>query len=549
MWYTKEKTRGTTLKKLYHNGNILTMDKSSPRAEAILVEDGVIAAVGSLEEIENIADEAERIDLDGKTLMPAFVDGHSHVIMFGAMLAKCDLSECRSFDDILETISEYREKKGLTHGEKINCYGYDLSLLKEGRHPTAEVLDRLGCDNPIGCTHASLHMGVYNTAAMRGAGLDDSYTFSGSGAVGRYEDGRLNGYFEEGARRVMAEYMAQGTENDFEESYLLAERCYFENGITTIQDGGNVKEDRLKKIKKLENEGKITADLVLYLEPRLKDSGFWDRAFNILGANGRTEHVKIGGVKIVLDGSPQAKTAWMSKPYENEESYCGYPNLKDETVYNVLKKASDAGLQVLAHCNGDAASEQYITAWEKVVSENPEAVKIRPVMIHAQTVRYDQLDRMAKTGMIPSFFIGHTYFWGDTHLQNFGDERGRKISPVRAALERGMYPSFHQDSPVTKPNMLHSIWCAVNRITRSGKVVGEENRIDIYDALIVATNGGAYTYFEENKKGILKPGAIADLIILDNDPTSVEPMNIKDIKVLRTIKCGKTVFDINDSNK
>lgn len=524
------------MKTLYHNGKILTMDKSSPRIDALLIDNGVISAVGNFKDIEAMADpETLKVDLSGKTLMPAFVDGHSHVVMFGAMLTRCDLSECKSFDEILDTISEYRINNGLTHGEKINCHGYDLSLLKEGRHPTTEVLDRLGFDNPIGCTHASLHMGVYNTVAMRGAGIDDSYEFSGSGVVGRDENGHLNGYFEEGARRVMSEYMSRGAKDNFEESYLAAEKYYLENGITTIQDGGNVKEDKLLKFRKLADDGKLTADVVLYLEPRLRDPEFWDNALLIVGKN-YDNHVKIGGVKMVLDGSPQAKTAWMSNPYENEAEYRGYPNLKDETVYAVLDRASKKGLQVLAHCNGDASAEQYISAWERVVSEDPEAKKIRPVMIHAQTVRYDQLERMAKTNMIPSFFVGHTYFWGDTHLKNFGYERGSRISPVRAALEIGLYPNFHQDSPVTKPNMLHSIWCAVNRITRSGDVIGDENRIDVYDALIAATNGGAYAYFEENTKGILKPGAVADLIILDNDPTEINPMKIKDIKVLETIK-------------
>ena len=478
--------------------------------------------------------------------MPAFVDGHSHVVMYGSMLNKCDLSECRSFDEILSAISDFRIENNLVHGEKISCYGYDLSIIKEGTHPTAAVLDKLCVDNPIGCTHASFHMGVYNTVAMKAAGIDDSYTFTGSGVVGRDSEGHLNGYFEEGARRVMSEFMARGSNESFENSFLRAQECYLKNGITTIQDGGNVKEEKLERYKALAEKGKIIADVVLYLEPRLKDSAFWQRALSIIGKGSYQNHVKIGGVKMVLDGSPQAKTAWMSEPYERDGEYRGYPNLKDETVYAVLKKGAEENMQVLAHCNGDAAAEQYVSAWERVVSQNSLASGIRPVMIHAQTVRYDQLDRMANTGMMCSFFVGHCYYWGDTHLKNFGTERGSKISPVKAAIKRGVSFNFHQDSPVTKPNMLHSIWCAVNRVTRSGKVVGTENKIDVYDALIAATNGGAYAYFEEDKKGILSSGAVADLIILDNDPTTVDPMKIKDIRVLETIKDGVVVYRIGN---
>ena len=534
-------------KVLYYNGSILTMIKSYPRTEAVLTEDSKILAIGKLAELETLIDEqTERVDLCGKTLMPAFVDGHSHVVMHGSMLNKCNLSECRSFDEILSTISDFRIKNNLVHGEKISCYGYDLSIIKEGTHPTAAVLDRLGVDNPIGCTHASFHMGVYNTVAMKAAGIDDSYTFVGSGVVGRDTNGKLNGYFEEGARRVMSDFMSKGCNESFSDNFLRAQECYLKNGITTIQDGGNVKESKLENYRVLAESGKIIADIVLYLEPRLKDPTFWQRALSIIGKETYKNHVKIGGVKMVLDGSPQAKTAWMSEPYVGEQEYRGYPNLKDETVYAVLKKGIAENMQVLAHCNGDAAAEQYLTAWERIVTEEPDAKNLRPVMIHAQTVRYDQLNRIAQNGMVCSFFVGHCYYWGDTHLKNFGRSRGSRISPIRAAMDRKVPLNFHQDSPVTQPNMLHSIWCAVNRITRSGNVIGEENRVEVYDALIAATNGGAYTYFEEASKGILAAGAVADLIILDNDPTAIDPMKIKDIKVLRTIKDGRVVYSVEN---
>ena len=200
-----------------------------------------------------------------------------------------------------------------------------------------------------------------------------------------------------------------------------------------------------------------------------------------------------------------------------------------------MRRAAEHGLQPIAHCNGDAASEQFLSVWEKLYQEDPRRAALRPVMVHAQTVGYDQLARMAKCGMMASFFVGHCFYWGDTHLKNFG-ERGWRISPVAQALAEGVPFNFHQDSPVTPPDMLHSIWCAVNRMTRNGICIGEENRISCYDALIAATQGGAYAYFEEDTKGILKPGAAADLVILSEDPTAVSPDRIKDIKIDRTIK-------------
>lgn len=528
-------------KTLYYNGSILTMDRQAPRAAALLVEDGIIRAVGALERIKALAGSAEWVDLDGRALMPAFVDAHSHVISTGSALQKCDLGACKSFDEILQAIRAFREAHGLTHGEWINCRGYDLALLREGTHPTAALLDSLGSDNPIGCMHASLHMGVFNTVAMRRCGIDDGYSYEGGGLVGRDENGHLNGYFEEGAKDALLAVMNKESGGSFVENFLAAQAYYFRYGVTTVQDGASVREERLEDYRRLAATGKLQADVRLYLSSRMEDATFWDRAKAML--QGCDRRVRIGGVKIFLDGSPQARTAWMREPYAHtDDGYCGYPMMTDGAVQAVAERAEREGMQLLAHCNGDAAAEQFIAGYERALQKRGGRTSLRPVMIHAQTVGYDQLDRMAKIGMMPSFFVGHCYYWGDAHLHNFGSERGRRISPVRAAMERGLPYSFHQDSPVTPPDMLHSVWCAVNRITRSGAVVGEENKIDVYDALIGVTRGAAYAYFEEDVRGVLRPGAVADLVILDRDPTAVPPMEIKDIRVLQTIKGGVCVF-------
>lgn len=167
---------------------------------------------------------------------------------------------------------------------------------------------------------------------------------------------------------------------------------------------------------------------------------------------------------------------------------------------------------------------------------------LRPVMIHCQTVRDDQLERMATLSMIASIFVGHVWYWGDVHVKNFGPERGNHISPAKSALDRGVVVNFHQDTPVTKPDMLHSVWCAVNRISRTGNVIGEEQAVDVYDALRAVTVNAAYQYFEEDTKGSIETGKRADLVILDRSPLDVEPMDIRDIKVLETIKDGESIY-------
>lgn len=531
------------MKTLYFGGSILTMDKTRPRAEALLTQDGYIIAVGDLVELEKLSEGSERIDLCGHTLMPSFIDGHGHMSGMGFSVAfRCDLTGTKDFDDMLERIRSFRRERNLVNGEVINCRGYDPNEMKEGKHPNAAVLDRLGFSNPIICVHVSGHMLVCNTIAMNICGITDDYEFPEGGYAQRDENGHLTGYFEEDAKNPILDRFGQYTDEQFEKAVADIQDYYLSRGITTIQDGSGYGADRLACFKRLADSGRLKADVVVYISPF--DKELWNAATAKCGNRKYKNRLKIGGIKLMLDGSPQAKTAWLRQPYEGDkEGYCGYPILKDKQVFDILCSAIDYDLQPIAHCNGDAASEQFISAWEQALRVKGKGTSLRPVMVHAQTVGYDQLDRMAAVGMMPSFFVGHCYYWGDIHLKNLGLERGSRISPVKAAIDRGLRYNFHQDSPVTKPEMLHSVWCAVNRTTKSGVCIGEENRIGVYDALIGVTSGGAYSYFEEDTKGVLKAGAVADMVILDKDPTVVPEMEIKNIQVLKAIKDGKVVFD------
>lgn len=529
---------------LYYGGPILTMNKRTPRAEALLTQNGRIVAVGKYEDLKH--ESAAPFHLQGRTLMPGFVDGHSHAMGYGIdVVTKCDLSGSTSFDEILSRIRKYREEKNLTHKESICCRGYDLAILKEGRHPDAAVLDALGFDNPICCIHQSGHMATFNTAAMKKAGvLDGNYVCPEGGFAGRDENGALTGYFEEQARTTALTnvFKSLDPEADMRRGMLLAQERYIQNGFTTIQEGSGNGEAKFNVLGALADEGLLKIDVVAYMSAKMSDREIRAELIERFG-RAYARHLKIGGSKLFLDGSPQARTAWLSAPYEGEREYCGYPLLSDEVVRLQIGAALDEGVQIMAHCNGDAACEQFISAFEAEADARGLLGRdLRPVMIHAQTVRQDQLARMKGIGMMASFFIGHCYYWGDTHLANLG-QRGTRISPAGYARSLGVPFSFHQDSPVTPPDMLHSIWCAVNRISASGVTVGAENRINVYDALIAATRGGAYTYFEEDTKGILQAGAVADFVILDRDPTSVDPMELRNLRVLSTIKEDKILYE------
>lgn len=531
---------------IYYNGTILTMEQENDTVEALAVCNGRIAGTGKKEELEREFPNAEKYDLAGKTLMPSFIDAHSHISHVIQMIQKADLSECNSNEDIIHTLKEYMEKINPMEEDIMIGYNYDHNFLPGGKHPTKDVLNQVSDKIPIIINHASLHMCVANDAALRLGGYEDGMENPPGGLIGRREDGKtLNGYLEETGMTGVRTIMAKKTEVNVEESVKLAQELYLKYGVTTVQDGYSSK-DTVDFVRELTKNGKIKLDVVSY--PGVE--GAVDEIFEKYPeCVGKYEtHFKLGGYKLVLDGSPQGKSAFMTKPYENSGDYRGYPRFSDEQVDAFCKKAVDDNKQILVHCNGDAAGDQFLRGYRKALEEsaNPEKEKLRPVMIHCQTARNDQLDEMSEMKILPSIFVGHVYYWGDVHVKNFGKERGCRVSPVKNALDRGLVINFHQDTPVTQPKMFHSVWTAVNRMTRGGVIIGPEECVDVYNALKAVTINAAYEYSEEDVKGTLTTGKLADMIIVDRNPMEVPKMELKDIKVLVTMKEGKILYQAEE---
>ena len=296
-------------------------------------------------------------------------------------------------------------------------------------------------------------------------------------------------------------------------------------------------------MKRVADSGKLLIDLVAYpdiqgaagaIQPPLLSSTY-------------SNHFRVGGAKLNLDGSPQGKTAWLSKPYlippaGQDENYVGYPAVTDEQANALVDKAFKNGWQLLAHCNGDAAADQFIRAIRAATEKHGKADR-RPVMIHAQTVREDQLDEMKELGIIPSFFGMHTYYWGDWHRDSvLGPERAARISPAASALKRGMIYTQHHDAPVALPSAIMILASQVNRTTRSGQVLGPEQRVSVMDALKSITINAAYQYFEEKSKGTIEVGKLADFAILSDNPMTVPQKQLADLKVLETIKEDVSIY-------
>lgn len=513
---------------MFFNGNIITMENKEANPEAILIENGIIKKVGNLEEVEREEKGTRKIDLQGKTLMPAFIDTHSHITAYAKTLSYVSLNNCKNINDIIERLKEYKEKNKIKKGKWIVGVGYDNNFLIEKRHPSKEELDILENENPILVTHISGHMGIFNSSGLEKLGIKEE---------------TRTGYLEEN------EFIKQTTKIDKidrkeeKENLNKVQERYLSYGITTVQDGLTKKED-FELLKEVAKENELKVDVVSYIDLEenkeiIKENKDYIKKYK--------NNLKIGGYKIILDGSPQARTAYLSKPYEGEKEYRGYPSKKDYEVDDFVKTAIEENMQLLSHCNGDSAADQLINSIKNVAKEKEvESIKKqRPVMIHAQTIRKDQILECKEFEIIPSFFIAHIYYWGDVHLKNLGT-RAYRISPAKDALDNNIIFTFHQDAPVLEPNMLETIDIAVNRKTKNGVVLGEEEKIDVYSALKAVTINAAYSYFEEDKKGSIKPGKVADFIILSDNPLTVNKEKIKDIKILSTWKNGKEVY-INEN--
>lgn len=513
---------------LFYNGTILTME-DGPAPQAVLAENGVIRAVGSLSKLETLAPSAARRDLKGRTLMPAFLDPHSHLTALASTLDLCPLGSASSFGDITRLLLAFQRERNMAPDQWLIGFGYDHNVLAERSQPDRHALDGAFPHTPVLISNASGHMGAANSAALKLLNITADTPDPEGGRIGRESDGRTpSGYLEENAFIRLTSAMPGPSPEQAARNVERAEEIYLSHGITLIQDG-------------LTAAGRCAMLSAAHL--KTEAVGYAD----LKNSPGLIDKPRIGGYKIFLDGSPQGRTAWMLEPYASSQpgqpGYCGYPIYTDGEVTGFVRTALTQGRQLLAHCNGDGAAAQYIRCCRAAQEETGLRVAdIRPVMIHAQLVGKDQLARFGPLGLIPSFFAAHVYHWGGAHLEIFGPERAAGISPAASAGRLGLPYTLHQDAPVIPPDMMETVWCAVNRVTREGVCLGPEERISVKDALRAVTVHAARQCFEEGEKGSLEPGKRADLVILDRNPLEVPPMELNRIRVLETVKDGETVY-------
>jgi predicted amidohydrolase YtcJ len=536
---------------IFTGKHIITMEPGfdrirKARATALAVRGDRIVWMGDQRDAEALVGEGTEVhELGDQALLPGFIDAHGHLSFMGATVALANLAPppvgpVTSFETLKATLNEYIETNQIPEGSWVVGFGYDDSLMDEKDHPDRRVLDEVSKGHPIALTHVSGHLATANSLGLARAGIDSETPDPSGGHIRRYPNSNEpTGVLEETATyRLRAEIMQpRGNPLDTVTNALQA---YAQNGVTTAQDGGAHK-TTLQLLQAAASAGLLNIDVIAYHMVGNNDL----TAVDGIPFGRYQDRLKVGGVKMMLDGSPQGKTAYLTKPYQvpppgQSAEYRGYPILPDKAVDAMVAAYLSARIPILAHANGDAAADQLVNAVGRAAPKTDH----RTVMIHAQTVREDQLDRMAELGMIPSFFSAHVFFWGDWHRDSvLGPERGSRISPTRSAWDRQMAFTLHNDAPVVPPDMIRLIWATTNRLTRSGQVLGAEQRLTTFEALSAVTRMAAYQNFEEDEKGTLEVGKLADLVVLSADPLSMDTADLLEVEVRQTWSRGMPVYE------
>jgi len=532
-------------KTIYRGGPIVTLDAENRVVEALGVEGDRIRSVGSEASVRAWAGDGARvIELDGHALLPGFIDAHGHYPGAGVYVRAADLNSpptggIESLDDLVVALQAQAAKQG--SGGWVVGMSYDDTLLREGRHPTREDLDRVSTSRPVGAVHVSGHLAAVNGRGLEALHIDRDTPDPPGGRIRRDAAGEPTGVLEETAMGpVMASVMQPGLTGSLA-IVQEANRRYLAAGVTTAQVGYATKE--LLNLVWLSRLGVIPLRLVIWPGAELMDA--------VLSGDATLPStdplwVRIGAVKLIADGSIQGYTAYLTEPYYvppgDDPGYRGYPRYSKQELRDRVATYRAAGRQVAIHANGDAAIDDVLDALEAAQQGDPQ-LDARPVIVHAQTARPDQLDRMKQLRAIPSFFVLHTYYWGDRHRDRFlGPERAARISPTHTAQQKGVRFTLHCDTPVVPMEPLRLVWSAVNRRTTSGRELGPEERIDVVSALRAVTIDAAFQGFEEDLKGSLEPGKLADLVILGRSPLAESPDHLDAIPVLETIVGGETVW-------
>ncbi len=539
---------------IYSGGPILTINDAAPRAEAVAVKDGRILAVGTQADmLAHQGDTTEVFDLDGRAMLPGFVDSHGHAVMGGLQALSANLlappdGEVQDIASLQEALSAWiaDNQAAIEASNLIVGFGYDQSQLAELRHPTKDDLDAVSKDVPIIIVHQSGHFGAANSAALAAADITRETPVPPGGVIRYAEDGTPNGVLEENAFFLALGKLMGGVGDEGFKAFARAgTQLWASFGYTTAQEG-RASPQVSEIARAVAAAGDIPVDLAIYPDVLV------DRDYILANQSDTYENgVRIAGAKLTIDGSPQGFTALRDRPYYDPvgtypPGYKGYAAASEDQVNDAIAWAFENNIQILTHSNGEGASDMLLAAIKAAEDKHGMADR-RPVLIHGQFLREDQVAEMRDLNIFPSLFPMHTFYWGDWHRDHtVGPINADNISPTGWLLERGMMFGTHHDAPVAFPDSMRVLSATVTRRSRSGDILGPHHRVDVMTALKAMTLWPAYQHFEEDQKGSIEVGKMADFVILSDDPTAVDPETLAEIKVQVTIKRDKEIYRAPD---
>jgi len=537
---------------IYSGGSIVTVNDARPSAEAVAVRGGRILAVGTRQQVEASRGPGTRlVNLEGRAMLPGFVDPHGHAVMVGLqavganMLAAPD-GEANDIPSVIRILREWvaRNEAAVRRYNLIFGFGYDDSQLREGRHPTRDDLDQVSTDVPVLVIHTSSHLAAANSKALEVAGISAA-TPDPTGGVFRRRDGSRepNGVMEENALIAAAGPLLGRLDEAAWLSMIKAGAEFYASfGYTTCQEG-RAMGPAIAQLTAAAERGLLPVDIVVY--PDIL--GAADQLGGALHGRAYRNRLRIGGAKISLDGSPQGKTAWLTRPYHVPPAgvgadYRGLQTAPTDATIEAVSRCFERNWQILMHANGDAAIDLMIAAVREATRRHGRGDR-RPVMIHGQTLREDQVDPVRELGIFPSLFPMHTFYWGDFHRDSvLGPERAENISPTGWLMSRSMMFTSHHDAPVARPDSMRVLSATVSRRSRTGDIIGPRHRVPVAMALKAMTIWSAYQHFEDATKGSIEVGKLADFVVLSDNPMTADPERLAELKVVETIKEGVSVY-------
>lgn len=540
------------MKRIFTGGTILTMAENK-QVEAVYVEDNLIKAVGTLAECKEAGGNGcQIVDLDGRCMMPGFVDTHTHPMMLGMcrIWADLDYPKVAGIDDLIRVLKEHG--KTLPAGEAIRGYAFDQRNFKERRHPTAADLDQVSTDVYVQIMHASGHCNVVNTKLLRAIGVKDDTPDPPGGTLGRDKDGKPNGQLFDSANDLLSGldgvqpqnhgpniHMPDSPEH-LMERFEVGQAFFVKAGITTVNEVQLTKQE-LNTYLRARDQGKLKMRMEMSFLSNYLDDVIALGFNSTFGDNWLT----IGSIKFYSDASLLSGTANVSTGYLDSDRHEGYNYHEPEEMIELLVKAHKNRLHTLTHATGDAAVDPIIDAIEKAQAEDPWPEAIHRVE-HAGLVTEEQAIRMGKLGMIPSTQPEFLYLYGDGVVDAIGEEKGREFMPMARFKKYCSLYTISSDAPVTTPNPMEAISTAVTRKTNEGTVLCPEQAITVEDGLKAYTIYAARALRRSHIAGSIEVGKLADFAILSESPLALKEDEIermRDITVLETWLDGEKIYE------